>query len=174
MENREVLQLTSVLLQYPNQEILEAPINEFLKEIKDKELAEKLNDFYSYLTATSLDELTENYVRTFDFNDKTNLYLTYSKLKEERERGAILVKLKGIYEDEGFEMSSDELPDYLPLFLEFLSIASDETIIGLSPQFIVTIKALRNELEEIKSPYAKLIDAALVSIESYTNKEALQ
>src|SRR5690606_39630375 len=57
------------------------------EEFPDDEIRFPLQQFIRYVTNTSYDELCENYVYTFDFYDKTTLYLTYSVFKDNRDRG---------------------------------------------------------------------------------------
>jgi len=161
MENNEQLHLISILLQYPDQDMVDMSLEE-LAGVENQEVVTRLKNFHSYLQTTHLDVLTESYVRTFDFSEKTNLYLTYSKLKDERERGNILVKLKEIYRDEGFILDAEELPDYLPLLLEFISIAKSETVKSLVPQFIEPIEEIQLGLQNINSPYTGLLEASLI------------
>lgn len=161
MENNELLHLISILLQYPDEEIVNMSLDG-LAEVKNQEVVTKIREFHSYLQVNSLDELTDSYVRTFDFSEKTNLYLTYSKLKDEKERGNILVKLKEIYRDEGFVLDSEELPDYFPLLLEFISVAKSDTVKSLVPQFIEPIEEIKDGLQSVNSPYTGLLEASLI------------
>ena len=165
MGNKEFLQIISILLQYPHKKLSDEQTEEVLVAAESKEFSREIASFLEYFNSFPLEELQEKYVQTFDFNEKANLYLTYSKLKEERERGQILVKLKGIYRDEGFVIDSDELPDYLPLFLEFVAIAKVDTVTQLIPQFISIMKELRNQLSAISSPYSDLLAACVIIFE---------
>ncbi|GBF11153.1 nitrate reductase molybdenum cofactor assembly chaperone [Tepidibacillus sp. HK-1] len=164
MGNRELLHLISILLQYPDQEWFEADFESEIAEVSDlnPEIYQKLTHFLAYLKETDADELRNLYVQTFDFNEKTNLYLSYSKMKEERERGVVLVELKQFYEQAGLVMETEELPDYLPLFLEFIAIADQKDISKLLPPFQPAIEKVRDELIEVDSPYANLIEASLM------------
>ena len=171
MENRELLKLISVLLQYPSEELIEAAkeYDELIDiEHTDEEMNQKLKRFLEHFNHRSLEELQETYVRTFDFNENTNLYLTYSKLKDEKARGEILVKLKRIYEDEGLIMETDELPDFLPLFLEFLAMAKIETTKQLFTQLREPLENIRNGLIEMNSPYSELMGICLMIEEEYS------
>lgn len=161
MGNNDLLHLISILLQYPDEDIVNMSLDE-LAEVQNQEVVIKIMKFHSYLQTNSLEELTDSYVRTFDFSETTNLYLTYSKLKDEKERGSILVKLKEIYRDEGFVLDSEELPDYLPLLLEFISIAKSETVKSLVPQFIEPIEEIKDGLHSVNSPYTGLLEATLI------------
>lgn len=63
--------------------------------------------------------LQEQYVDTFDTRRRGCLYLTYFSQGDTRRRGMALVRIKQDFRAAGVEISSDELPDHLPLVLEF-------------------------------------------------------
>jgi len=163
MGNRELLHLISILLQYPESDWEEIDFENGIQDIakSNLEIYQQLISFIQFVQQTPMDELKEYYVRTFDFNEKTNLYLSYSKMKEERERGVVLVELKQFYEQAGLFLESDELPDYLPLFLEFITMAKEQEIEKVLPPFLPAIQKLRDELILIQSPYASLVEASL-------------
>ena len=71
----------------------------------------------------SLDDIQQVYTQTFDFDRDTNLYMTYFKFEDQKERGQMLAKLKVLYEMFGLKMPDNELSDFLPLMLEFLYAA---------------------------------------------------
>lgn len=71
-------------------------------------------------------ELRREYIQTFDFREKTCLYVTAHEYGDSRERGVALIQLHQLYRLAGFEASTDELPDYLPWLLEFLAVKPDE------------------------------------------------
>ena len=66
-------------------------------------------------------DLQERYVLLFDRTRSLSLHLFEHVHGESRDRGQAMVDLKALYERHGLHMSSSELPDHLPLFLEFLS-----------------------------------------------------
>ncbi|WP_339061962.1 nitrate reductase molybdenum cofactor assembly chaperone [Tepidibacillus marianensis] len=165
MGNRELLHLISILLQYPDSEWKEIDFESGIQDVAEQnseEIYQKLKSFIQFIQQTPMDELKDYYVQTFDFNEKTNLYLSYSKMKEERERGVVLVELKRFYEQAGLILESDELPDYFPLFLEFITMAKDAEIAKVLPPFLPAVEKLRDELNVIQSPYTHLVDASLV------------
>ena len=164
MENKELLRLISRLLLYPQEEMLTVNLSDY--HFRNKETERRIMDFIAYLQSIPIAEQQKNYVNTFDFNEKTNLYLTYAKLKEEKDRGQVLLKLKQIYQNEGLLMESAELPDYLPLVLEFMAIAEEEISAQLFKQLQETIQTLRRELKAINSPYTGLIDSILIIMDS--------
>ena len=167
---REEIKLISLLLEYPNEEIQNLVRNASIDEILDSELSKVLNTFWDYFKKTPLEQLQENYVHTFDFNEQTNLYLTYANLGEEKERGQLLAELKMRYEQAGLVISSTELPDYLPLFLEFVSQADSKTSLTLLTRFRNAIVQKQQALADLKSPYAHVLQGLLLIIEHTISK----
>ena len=173
MEIQALLKIFSLLLQYPDEEIQSVDWQAEFARVDEPELLENLNVFGEYFTRTPLVQLQENYVHTFDFNDKTNLYLTYLKSGDEKERGQALAWLKEIYAFAGFELDSSELPDYLPLLLEFVSHADTVIRTDLLRRFREAIDHTQQVLEETKSPYANLLKGLLFVIDHFILKEVI-
>ena len=114
-------QALSALLCYPEQELLDA-----LPEIRSAlstqpALLQAVEPLLTHLSGGDLIALQEAYVATFDRNPAHSLHLFEHIHGEDRARGQAMVDLMEEYKTHGFEMSSEELPDYVPLFLEFLS-----------------------------------------------------
>ena len=170
MNTKELFKLISLLLQYPDGDICQIDISDEITDVKDKQIRKNLLAFEEYFKNTSQAQLQEQYVETFDFNDETNLFLTYSKLKDEKERGQVLVELKNMYAKEGLYLDDEELPDYLPLFLEFISVANDEAALDLLHRFKGMIEHMHKKLLEDKSPYAYLMKALLLEIDHFISK----
>lgn len=112
----------------------------------------------------SLEQLQELYVETFDFQRKSTLYMTYFKYEDSKERGAMLAELKSIYQLYGLDMMNEELPDYLPLMLEFLYAMdglTGEQAQGHLGKVIAVLEDgtyhLVKALEQYKSPYHPLL-----------------
>ena len=71
-----------------------------------------------------LGELQRRYVETFDFDARASLHLTYHLYGDQRRRGEALIELKGRYAESGLHLpEGGELPDYLPVVLEFAELA---------------------------------------------------
>ncbi len=167
-DNRRAFHLMSSLLQYPEQDW--PGVDEFragLAELSDPAIVERLSRFLDYVAATDREALAEAYVNTFDFSDKTALYLTYSQLGEERERGQVLVELKELYAAVGLELTSEELPDYLPLFLEFLALAPTEVGRLELSKYTSVMEKIRTELDKMGSPYAQVLEACLIAADQF-------
>jgi nitrate reductase delta subunit len=69
----------------------------------------------------------EEYVKLFDRGRSTSLHLFEHVHGDTRNRGPAMIELAQAYQAAGFAIAGNELPDYLPLFLEFLAVAPPET-----------------------------------------------
>lgn len=160
------LRLFSILLDYPDQEGFDRAA--FREEINQNEYlraSEPLLKFLNYLDGCTIEELASTYVDTFDFNPHTSIYLTSALPEEERER--IFQNLKRVYEEVGLNPLTDELPDFLPLILEFASLAPFEIASGLLLNFEPFLGELMIELKKADNPYAWAIEACQLQIDRY-------
>ncbi|UOF92069.1 nitrate reductase molybdenum cofactor assembly chaperone [Fodinisporobacter ferrooxydans] len=164
-ERQRVFQLLSLLLQYPDEWENYKELCEEVANIQHPQIKQCVFSFLEYLEAASIDECKVNYVYTFDFNSKTNLYLTYSNQGEERERGQSLVNLKQLYEAAGFAMTSEELADYLPLVLEFLAVAPMGAVLELVRLYDASVRKIYDQLQASNSPYAAVLQACIYAFE---------
>lgn len=156
-----VFRLASHLLQYPDavwEDSLEG-FRQIAETLGDDEAATSLNRFLHRVIRMGIETLRELYVQTFDFGKKTNLYVTYARHGEQRERGPALIALKQYYTENGFHMVDDELSDYLPLMLEFISIAPLDAAKSLISEHRPAIEDIRAHLVKIDSPYVDVFDA---------------
>lgn len=103
--------------------------------------------------------LQENYVLLFDRTRALSLHLFEHVHGESRDRGQAMVDLNARYNEEGMELASAELPDYLPLFLEFLSVLPPEKAEDMLRQPLHVIAVLEKRLIERASPYAAVFTA---------------
>lgn len=122
--------ILSLLLRYPTlelqenmQELQAALIEEGL--FKPRQI-KKLLAFMDRLARMDLLKLQEQYVGLFDRGRAHSLYLFEHVHGESRARGGAMIDLSETYKEAGFELDSTELPDYLPMFLEFLSVLPPE------------------------------------------------
>lgn len=162
MENQNPIYLAiSYLLQYPDFEMKESILEllHFIQTCPSEKVREPLLAFTEVLEKTPIDELERHYIEQFDFGRGTNLYITYMKLGEQRERGLELLKLKSFYQAHGFEMTDKELSDYLPLMLEFCGNVPAEVSNELLQMHIKAIQEIGNRLKESNSYYALVFDS---------------
>ncbi|MBL9096009.1 MAG: nitrate reductase molybdenum cofactor assembly chaperone [Alphaproteobacteria bacterium] len=155
------------LLTYPTEELIEA-----LPEIRAVLVDERLiaashiaaiDGLLDHLSAGDLMDLQDEYVRLFDRMRSLSLHLYEHLYGEARERGQAMVRLQTLYKFHGFSHTSGELPDYLPLFAEFLSLMTDRTARTILSDAAPTIEALHQRAAKKETSYAAVF-AALVSM----------
>ena len=114
--------------------------------------------FLEDLLAQEATDLQARYVQTFDLTADHSLHLTHHIFGEEKTRGPALIDLTEYYKTYGFSMRDErELPDYLPLVLEFVSqLGRDEAAVFLADVAKV-MKVLAGNLEEAGSTWAPLV-----------------
>jgi len=151
------LKVISLLLSYPSEE-LQAAAPELKAALagdpaigeRERKLLGKLADDIAGL---DLYEAQERYVYLFDRTRSLSLHLFEHVHGESRDRGQAMVDLKTMYEDAGFDIDARELPDYLPLFLEFLSTRPEAEADDLLAQTAHIAAALKERLKKRDSVY---------------------
>ena len=101
----------------------------------------------------------EAYVGLFDRSRSLSLHLFEHIHGESRDRGQAMVNLAAHYEAHGYGIDANELPDYLPLFLEFLSLVEPREAAGLLADVVHILAAIRVRLERRGSDYAGVFRA---------------
>src|SRR5579875_2399481 len=99
--------------------------------------------------------------QTFDFEEKNCLYLTHSSYGARPERGVELLKINSQYKSAGLLLDAPELPDYLPVFLEYLSIAPESQSKNLVKEYIDSISKIKENLERSGSLYSIVLSACI-------------
>jgi nitrate reductase molybdenum cofactor assembly chaperone NarJ/NarW len=109
---------------------------------------------FAQLRDTRLIALQENYVATFDRNPSHSLHLFEHIHGESRDRGSAMIDLLNEYWKYDFDASSSELPDYVPLFLEFLSLLPADEALELLGDAVHVLATIGRKLDANGSPYA--------------------
>jgi nitrate reductase delta subunit len=161
------LRVLARLLDYPSVE-LQAAAPEMI-EIIDVEgrlpaaLRARLMSWCQRLMEADLMDLQADYVALFDKGRSTSLLLFEHVHGESRDRGQAMVDLMNEYSAAGFELDARELPDYLPLFLEYLSTRSEEDIGRWLGEIQHILALLTARLEERDADHA-LVPLALLAL----------
>jgi nitrate reductase delta subunit len=165
--------LLSVLLRYPDTALLDArdEVAAAIAELPDSKVKSSLAAFDDYLAGAGTVEVAESYVETFDLRRRTSLYLTYYLHGDTRKRGMALLRLRRLYRAAGLEAETAELPDYLPLMLEFAALAPDGFGESLLVEHRPALELLRAGLHDAASPYAHLLDALSAGLPRLTPRE---
>ncbi len=124
-----ILKVISRLLDYPSAELFNAA-DEMVDAVNHSaeispENRAKIVDFIQTLSARDLYDAQESYDLLFDRGRALSLLLFEHVHGESRDRGQAMVDLINVYNSKGFDVDSSQLPDYLPLYLEFLSEQED-------------------------------------------------
>jgi nitrate reductase delta subunit len=125
--------------------------------------------FVDFLESTPLTELQIDYVATFDLTPEHALHLTHHVFGDDKNRGPALIDLAEFYRDCGLALpapaegedgavnAGNELPDFLPLMLEFTGHLSDSEASMFLAQWAKVLGQLAGNLEQANSPYAPLV-----------------
>lgn len=154
------LKILSILLSYPEEEI-RAGIPECAGALAREAWVgnptlERIHAFMRDYAERDLYDLQERYVHLFDRNRSLCLHLFEHIHGESRERGQAMVDLGQLYAQKGLEISEPELPDYLPMFLEFASTLPIEEARSILGEISHIVSALEQRLRKRGSPYAEL------------------
>ncbi|NGO72337.1 nitrate reductase molybdenum cofactor assembly chaperone, partial [Streptomyces boncukensis] len=156
------LRLLSLLLQYPDAELAAArPALQATAAALDPSGDGPMTAFTAWFSGRGRQELERHYVETFDLRRKSSLYLTYYLHGDTRRRGTALLTLARRYRAAGWEAGSGELPDHLPVVLEFAALAGPGA--GEAPlrQHRRGLQLIHRALTDTGSPYRHLLAALL-------------
>ena len=166
------LKVLSVLLSYPA-----PPMAEAVRAIGPDDLAqfgrrrEELGGLVARYRSATPGELQRAYVESFDFQKRSSLHLTYHVHGDRRQRGLALLRLKQAYGAAGLELAATELPDYLPLMLEFAAIAPEPAGRELLAEQRVAIELVRAALRDAGSEWAVALDAVADRLPGLTRRQ---
>ncbi len=159
------VKIIGLLLDYPD-ESLWAAREELISALHsadelDQPGCDRLARFIQSYCAQPLLDAQEAYCELFDRGRATSLLLFEHVYGESRDRGQAMVDLLGQYRAAGWELASRELPDFLPLYLEYLAALTAEQA-GAGLQDIAPILALIGaRLRQRENHYAELFDLLL-------------
>ncbi len=157
----------SLLLSYPTPELQEAA-TDLAKALDDDAMLTKgqrqgLAPLFEELVDDDIFDVQERYVTLFDRTRSLSLNIFEHVHGESRDRGQAMVDLLATYEQHGLTLGASELPDHLPLFLEFLATLEPSEARNYLGEAEHVIAAMQVRLEKRESPYAPVF-AALCSV----------
>jgi nitrate reductase molybdenum cofactor assembly chaperone NarJ/NarW len=157
----QIFNVLSKLIDYPDDELMENldSVIEFVKESTEINDSEKrtIMEFISWMGVHTSIGIQQAYVETFDMVPEHDLHLTHHIFGDDNGRGPALIDLSELFKAEGLEVKKGEIPDFLPLILEYVATLDDmESRIFLGDVKKI-VKVIADNLDEAESPYAKLI-----------------
>jgi nitrate reductase delta subunit len=163
---RRTLKILSALLAYPTAELQTAVPDMRVALDADGCLPQKNRDrldrILEEIATGDIYDLQERYVLLFDRTRSLSLHLFEHVHGENRDRGQAMVDLKALYERHGLFLASSELPDYLPLFLEFLSEIPQAEARELLDEVAHVLEAIRLRLKKRNVTYTSVFSCAQV------------
>ena len=155
----------SLLLDYPNAE-RKANFERIRAACQNlpQVIREDFERFFEAIESMSDRELEAHFTSTFDLKRKCCPYLSYYSNGDTRNRGMALVRFVETYREAGWELEENELPDYLPLVLEFAAKSRTDASVELLAAHQDGIEVLRTALETFESPYAHVVAAVCRSL----------
>lgn len=161
-----VLRALGALLSYPRDDLRRA-LPEIAEVISRSPLVaarerESLFELVNELADGEILEKEERYVELFDRGRATSLNLFEHLHGDSRDRGAAMIDLKRLYERGGFELATSELPDYLPVVLEYLSCRDLAETREMLADCAHILKTIARALIARGSAYAGVLQALIV------------
>ncbi len=157
----------AALLSYPEPELV-AALDEARAILAEEGLVPEpqrraLDGLIDSLRGDDLIAAQERYGALFDRRRSLSLHLYEHVHGESRDRGQAMVRLQQLYRLHGLEIEAREFPDFLPLFLEFLSLVPPAAACRFLAEPLPILAAIETRLRELASPYAAVF-AALTAI----------
>lgn len=164
-DRRLVWRIAALLLDYPGAPTL-AMTDQLITavgELPDSVRELLLHVLDEFRTADQM-QLAVRYVETFDMRRRASLHLTYYAYGDTRKRGMALLRFKHAYRQAGLQLGDDELPDFLPLVLEFAATIDQLQGERLLGEHVPVLELLRLSLADSDSPYASVLTAILATL----------
>jgi nitrate reductase molybdenum cofactor assembly chaperone NarJ/NarW len=169
MDDLITLRALGALITYPRPE-LTAALPQIESVLADSRLLppaerERLAGLIAEMRAADGIDLEERYVELFDRGRSTSLHLFEHVHGESRDRGTAMVELKEIYAKAGYHLAASELPDYLPVVLEFLSCRSLAEARAMLGDCAHILRNIGEALAQRGSRYAAVFAALLAVVQ---------
>lgn len=168
------LRALAALLRYPDAQLRShlAEINELLvadQVLSPARLAD-LSAFVDELRTGDAMETEMRYVELFDRGRSTSLHLFEHVHGDSRDRGPAMVDLGQTYAEAGLDLLEGELPDYLPVVIEFASTQPRPQAEAFLGEIAHLLNALFSALQERGGGYASVI-GALMDLAGHTAED---
>lgn len=175
---RVVHQVASWCLSYPDLAFADRVplLRDAVDELPSTTSSGGLRTFLGHAATTPVADLQREYVDLFDLSHRQPLYLSYWTDGDTRRRGEVLGRFKERYRASGFLVDTHgELPDHLPLVLEYAAVADPVDGPVLLQEYRASLELVRLALHEAGSTYAGVLDDVCATLpgESPTDRAAV-
>lgn len=152
-------QISAIFLRYPD-ETLKQESSELAKIASVSGLIEgqkqALEKVCMFFEETAVLDAQSQYVQLFDMSPSLSLYLFQHVHGDSRMRGQAMVDLLEEYRAAGLDMQGNELPDFLPAYLEYASLCDPEKARELLTEIVDILAVLKDRLEARHSVYTNI------------------
>ena len=157
--------ILSLLLSYPSDE-LQKFLLQAEEELRDESLLheKKIAEIAQFCKRFNQMDLTDwqgEYVQLFDYSRSVSLHIFEHIKGDSRDRGQAMVNLMEFYKEKGMHLTAKELPDYIPVFLEFLSTLSPSKSAELLGETVNIMDKINVALRESENPYSSIFKAII-------------
>lgn len=164
-DQRLLWRIAALLLDYPNAQTLAITdqLSAAARELPAA-LREPILGFLPEFCDADPMQVAAQYVETFDMRRRASLHLTYYAYGDTRKRGMALLRFKHAYRQAGMQLADAELPDYLPVVLEFAATIDHLQGERLLAEHVPVLELLRLSLQDSGSAYADVLMAILATL----------
>ncbi|MGA8007835.1 MAG: nitrate reductase molybdenum cofactor assembly chaperone [Thiomonas sp.] len=157
------LRALALMLDYPS-ETMQAHLAELGEAVsalepRNPEARESLQSLIGHMVATDLMDLQAEFVDTFDRGRSTSLNLFEQVHGDSRDRGQAMVDLLAQYQEVGLDLQARELPDYLPVYLEYCSVLDPSAAREALEEVALLVAHLTVALDRRESPWVAVTSA---------------
>lgn len=165
----KTLKVLGALLTYPSADLV-AALPEFQTLLKREKWVpddslKALDHLIDWMRGQDILDLQEEFVALFDRIPSLCLHLFEHVHGDSRDRGQALVDLSEVYKDAGLLINTEEMPDFLPLFLEYLSVIEVKESRQNLGEIANVLGVLAGRLKNRQSPYAAVF-VSLIEVAS--------
>jgi nitrate reductase delta subunit len=162
---RRALRALAALLHYPDAQ-LRAALPEIAEALAHEDALSRsrsaeLVALARRIAAADPYDAEADYVDTFDRGRATSLQVFEHVHGDSRERGAALVDLRTMYEQAGLRLADGEMPDHLPVILQFASTQPERTAREFMGEVLHVLASIFSALVARQSPYASVLAAVI-------------
>ena len=159
------LKVLAHLLSYPDA-TLRAHLSEMRTALHEEcamtpDRLKELDVLIATLSGSDVLDIEAQYVELFDRGRATSLHLFEHVHGDSRDRGPAMIDLAQTYEKAGLFLTPDEMPDYLPVVLQFVSTQPPLEARAFLDEMAHIFNAIFNALQQRSTPYASVLGALI-------------
>lgn len=157
-----IYQVSGMLLGYPDEETLKVlpELVEITASTQDEAFIAAVDAVQQWLTSKDLEDVQSEYVQEYDLSRRHSLHLSYWTDGDTRRRGETLLRFKQMYRDSGMlTVLNGELPDYLPLVLEFCALVDRRKGRSALQAYRPSLELLRLSMKDGNLPHYGLLQS---------------